>query len=75
MARAFLKFTHTGTFKYTGGCAVDVDDPADLKSIWAAANDFVFKEFLVKEREYADDDWVFELISIEQPEVLNAQND
>lgn len=70
MARAYLKFTRTGKFQYKGGCAVDVDDPADLKSIWAAANDFIFKEFIVREREYGDDDWSFELLSVEQPETV-----
>jgi hypothetical protein len=74
MARAYLKFKRTGTFEYTGGCAVDVDDPASLKDIWAAANDFLFKGFIVKDREYDNEGWAFELIEVEERDVV-AQND
>ena len=65
MARAYLKFTKTGTFTYEGGCAVDVDDPTRLDEIWARANDFLFTEYLVKEREYDNEEWKFELMAIE----------
>ena len=64
MARAYLKFKRTGTFTYRGGCSVDVDNPPDMKAIWAAANDYMFKEFLVKERDYSDEEWTFELVDV-----------
>ncbi len=64
MARAYLSFVRTGAFKYTGGCAVDVDDPTSMKDIWAAAHDFMFKEYLVKDRDYNNEEWTFELLEI-----------
>ena len=66
MAKAYLKFTRTGKFTYTGGCSVEVDDPVKMKEVWAAANDFIFKEYLVREREYSDEEWSFELMKIEE---------
>ncbi len=71
MARAYLKFTRKGEFVYNGGCAVDVDDPTDMKEIWMKANDFMFTEFVVKERDYDNDEWSFELLEIEEAAVAN----
>ena len=64
MARAYLKFKRKGTFVYTGGCSVDVPDPPVMKDIWAAANDLLFQEYIIKEREYGDDEWSFELVDV-----------
>lgn len=66
MARAYLNFTTKGTFKHSGRISVDVDDPTSLKDIWAAANDLVFSEYLVRQREYDNDEWSFELLSVEE---------
>lgn len=66
MARAYLKFTRTGTFKHTGGVAVDVEDGEDLKDIWAAAHELLFAEYIVRSREYDKDEWSFELMSVEE---------
>ena len=66
MARAYLKFTKTGNFTYEGGCSVDVDDPSSMRDIWAAAHDQLFKEYLVKDREYTNEEWKFELVSIQK---------
>ena len=65
MARAYLKFKKKGTFEYGGGVSVDVDDPTSMKDIWAAATALMFKEYLVNEREYSNEEWTFELVRVE----------
>ena len=74
MARAYLKFTRKGDFTYKGGVAIDVEDPTDLKSIWAAAHDMMFSEYIVREREYDNEEWGFELMSIETPDPVVAND-
>lgn len=65
MKRAYVAFNRKGTFDYNGRCAVDVADGEGMKEIWMKLNDFLFAEYVVKEREYSDDEWKFELLSIE----------
>lgn len=75
MARAYLKFKKTGTFTYHGGVAVDVSENAKLDEIWAAAHDLMFKEYIVREREYDNEEWSFELVEVEEKDEAEDAKD
>jgi len=62
MPRFYLEFERTSTVKETGGVSVEVPKNASIQDIYKQALSKEFKEFLVSEREYTDEQWEFTLM-------------
>lgn len=60
-----LKFTRNSTVIENGGVTVEVEDGASLEDALEKAHNGLFKQFLVTERTYYEQDWTFE--PIEKP--------
>lgn len=54
----------------TGTCVVEVKDPNDMREINKKLYNKDFKELLITDRDYDEEDWDFELLNDEEEDLV-----